>query len=621
MRHGRHLAWSLALLMPTFVLAAPPKDVPLMSHGIPDLGQVADSVIAEGESRTVREGDLGVVAVKGHLTLAGQMKALTILVYPSGTLTMKDGTTVTFTDQPIDTKIDPEQWGHGIVVFGKWFAEGSSKTPYARATAGLAAGATQLTLARDVENWKVGDRLAVPATQQQRREKNNRWQSQSEVVTITAIDGRTVTFEPALEHDHAGIAANPFGIERFPHIANLSRSIVLKSENPDGVRAHTVVTGDANAVVKNVRFAHMGRTSADKELDNTIYGDDGEPTHIGTNQIAKYPWHTHHLHGAYDLIGCVVEDGRKWAITIHATDCGFCRDNVVYHADGAGIVTEDGTEIENRFSGNLVIRVDGGFQRGDKRAGVTHSTHPVSKRRQLDTGADGSGFWLRGPGNYFTGNFAYDAAGYGFNFNGYYRKSQTREGNHEHVRSFKDNEAAACLGGFWATWSQSGSQIDKFQRQVFEDFLAWHCSQDGVQTYHEANVTLKNFTVVGDPAVSSTNQGSHFVLTARRTVGMNFGNASYENFNLQVFNPQVCGCNIGLMPPTRPGEDSFIESPAISSYVGIAYEKKADPTIVPIRSPKFLPTEVRRLEQSNLPERPTPVFDEEVQGEIELPSA
>ena len=613
------LTWSTVFLMPTVLWAAPPKKHGMLPNAIHDLGQMADTVIAEGETQTLRGGNLGIVAVKGNLTLAGQVQALTILVYPSGTLTIDDGTQLTFTDKPIDTRIDPEQWGHGLVVFGKWYAEGRPKTPYARSTIGLPAGATQITLDRDVENWNVGDRLAVPGTGQQPRRKHRRFENQSEVVTIAAINGRTVTFEPALKHDHPGIAANPFGVERFPHVANLSRSIVLRSENPDGVRAHTVVTGKATALVKNVRFAHLGRTSADKELDNTVYGDDGEPTHIGTNQIAKYPWHTHHLHGKYELTGCVVEDGLKWAVTIHGTDGGLCRNNVVYHADGAGIVTEDGTEVDNRFSGNLVIRVDGGFQQGDSRAGVTTSTNPITGRRQIDTGADGSGFWLRGPGNHFQGNFAYDAAGYGFNFNGYYRSPQSPLGKHHHVRSFKNNEAAACLGGFWATWSQSGSQLDRFERQVFEDFLAWHCSQDGVQTYHDANMTLKNFTIVGDPAVSSANQGSYFVLAARRTIGMQFGNSSYENFNLHVLNPRVSGCNVGIIVPTHPDKHSVIDSPAVSSYIGIAYHKKADPAKVPIPRAKFLPTTVQRLRESNLPAKPVDVFDEEVNGEIQLP--
>jgi hypothetical protein len=62
------------------------------------------------------------------------------------------------------------------------------------------------------------------------------------------------------------------------------------------------------------------------------------------------------------------------------------------------------------------------------------------------------------------------------------------------------------------------------------------------------------------------------------------------------------GCNIGVLVPTRPGEESLFDSPTISSYVGFAYDKNADPLAVPIRSPKFLPTDVRRLEQSNLPE-------------------
>ena len=143
-------------------------------------------------------------------------------------------------------------------------------------------------------------------------------------------------------------------------------------------------------------------------------------------------------------------------------------------------------------------------------------------------------------------NFVYDAAGYGYNFNGYYnRVSDNPELSVEQVESFRNNEVASSFGGLWLTWSQGQSNIqDNYLEQTFEDLLIWH-TQTGVETYHDGKFTLSNLTVIGDAAVSSVNEGSNFQIFARSSVGLHLANPSYENFDITLNGIRVSGQNVG----------------------------------------------------------------------------
>ncbi len=105
---------------------------------------------------------------------------------------------------------------------------------------------------------------------------------------------------------------------------------------------------------------------------------------------------------------------------------------------------------------------------------------------------------MRSSAGAFISNVVYDAAGYGFNFNGYYRTPSTpsdRINFLKQVERFIGNEVVASKGGLWLTWSQGQSSILNYKRQVFENFLAWNVQAEGVKAYHDANITLRNFTM------------------------------------------------------------------------------------------------------------------------------
>ena len=149
-----------------------------------------------------------------------------------------------------------------------------------------------------------------------------------------------------------------------PHVVNKNGNVVFRSENPDGVRGHLLLHGRSDIDIRSAEFQSLGRTDI----------NDLGPT----NQKGRYPVHAHHLIGPRDvpengyqftLIGNTVDFGeenrqadqdRKWGISIHGSHYGLIERNVVDYASGAGIVTESGEEMGNRFSKNFVVRVING---------------------------------------------------------------------------------------------------------------------------------------------------------------------------------------------------------------------------------------------------------------------
>ena len=84
---------------------------------------------------------------------------------------------------------------HGVAKSPYWtFIENS-----------VSAGDTTLTLS-EATDWVVGDVLAIAPSSFNNKEK--------EKVTITAISGTSVTFEPALKYDHYS-AIESYGGEVF----------------------------------------------------------------------------------------------------------------------------------------------------------------------------------------------------------------------------------------------------------------------------------------------------------------------------------------------------------------------------------------------------------------------
>ena len=77
--------------------------------------------------------------------------------------------------------------------------------------------------------------------------------------------------------------------------------------------------GQADVDIRYVSFHELGRTKIGP-LDSTTFDAAGNVTHIGTNQIARYPLHTHYLSGPaqgrsdgyqFSLVGNSVDNGQR----------------------------------------------------------------------------------------------------------------------------------------------------------------------------------------------------------------------------------------------------------------------------------------------------------------------
>ena len=533
----------------------------------------------------------------------------TITVLPTGTLTLGTAdnpiadsvsSEIVFRDTPLQTGtvespgVDPSQYGNGLLIFGTFITDGANKTPYVRASSDIRRGDTSLQLESVPTDWQVGDTLLLPKTSQDPILKRSVEVDETETVSILAIEGNTIQLVQAVRNEHLGISDNPFDISVFAHVSNLTRNISLRSENPEGVRGHLFATGQGEVSIRDTHVLTLGRTRADVQLDSTVLNPETEELHIGENQVARYPVHLHHLKNSFEVVNNVVQDNLKWGIAVHDTDYGLVQGNIVYDTDGSGVMVESGTEIGNRFIDNLVVKVDGGSF--TKRGGVQKVSDHFGKR-VLQTGTDGSGFWFRTTSGAGTveGNAVYDAASFGYNFNGYYT-----EGYRGPVDSFSGNEVASSKGGVWLTWSQGMANIsDNYQRQIFEDLLVWH-TQTGVLSFHDGLFTFRNMVVVGNAAVSTTNEGSHFNALSRVSIGVHLANPSYENIDGRLEGIRVAGQNIGYAQTVQEGEEGTLLRDAVfSNYMNLVFLESEDQTKLSTENVTFLPSKVSKAATSH----------------------
>ncbi len=501
--------------------------------------------------------------------------------------------------------IDPKQYGNGLLAFGTLTVQGAEKTPYARATENIVGGSTMINLDRAVSNWKIGDRLVIPETSQTPFLVQDFELQETETELISSVSPRQVVLAKPLVNDHFGITENSFGINRFPHIANLTRNVVLRSEAPTGIRGHVMALGDAHVQMANVELRSLGRTSAAKPVDSTLYKQDGSLFQIGSNQVGRYPLHLHHMAHGFMVSGIVINDALKWGIAVHDTDFGSIENSIVYDVDGAGMVTEDGGEVGTEFENNLIIKVDGGHQKDDARAGAVQMLDAQGKLF-TEIGSDGSGFWMRSSAGTFVGNTVYDAVGYGFNFNGYYRA--VTPAKLQQFNLFSGNEVVASKGGYWSGWSQGQAAITNYLTQTISNFLAWHVDSEGVKTYHEGSLVFQNVTIVGNASVSNINAGSAFTMDGRSSIGFSFGTPTYENFNLLLRRVNVEGMNLGIVTPINAGTMGMsVIDAKLENYINIAIPKTARFSDVTLENIEYLPSNVQRI-SSYLPETVADIF-------------
>jgi hypothetical protein len=495
----------------------------------------------------VSNAALECVGLEGRLNFrtdaSARLTTGTMLVHPSGHLWIGDagnpisGETlaeIVVANQTIDRAQDPEQWGTGVIILGRFDAQGSPRTAFVRVAAEPRAGEATLTLTNPIFGWRAGDRVLLPDTRQISNADwfNPNYGLRHEVRTITGVgaNGLSVTLDAPLTHAHEGARdadGTPTvlsdGTRLLPHLANLTRSIVIRSQDPAGTRGHVVLTGEAAVDVRGVALWGLGRTRA-APLDSA-------PSGGGTNQIGRYPVHFHHLRGpanpsntGYQFVFAnnVVEQSQKWPIAIHGTHYGLVEDNVVYDGTGAGIALENGTETENLIRHNFVVNILGTINPRNSGPGEANGLTP---------GSGGECIWAAGFNNRFVDNVVSGCrnpnqqvvSGVGFKFitpnarystrNPRFRGADMTDPNqtvevtpqHQQLVEFRRNEVYGLAAVGLTAWQLGTDGYGVFENQgesLVQDFRVWHTYDGAIWNYPAARMTIENLVYRIDPSAS-----------------------------------------------------------------------------------------------------------------------
>jgi hypothetical protein len=563
--------------------------------GADDDFQILHAVTVDGTGRTGRHG---VIEDSGTLIFANnsELSVATLIVNGTshedrGHLKMGDANspitaTLIIRDVAVDPVGDPWQfWGGvNVVNYGKWTMHGvvrNVRSLYFEAAAGAttvdlfdlhstldrhdftigADTVSLLTLPADptdgvaatLTGWAIGDRLFFPGTLAlEYSSATSAAAIGAEWRTIASIDGNTVTLNAALTYNHFGQTSTIDGgnISYYPVIQNLTRSITIKSEDPAGVRGHTLVSHRAQIDRRYAAFEDMGRsvptTEAVEDEAGSIRG--------------RYPIHNHHLHGPVGGISNSVDgaaDGYgiydyglsayntvtpghvTWLAAVHDVSfgyMGYCDFNWYY---GAALITEEGIEVENVFEHNRAM-----FGTGDGGR--------LDQQGTDDPGLAGSALWFRGPGNYVRFNVAANAFGagpYQWGMNTYCHflqsgefaqvKFQTEVGQDRHdegelryanAQNYLQNEGNylfSCSGlhTAWsiATWSDTLQSGFDGPGGTVDDLLGWNSYGYGVFLYeHHQVVHRKNVVLAG------TGTGQELLSNDYRLTEVDFEDCFFE---------------------------------------------------------------------------------------------
>jgi hypothetical protein len=458
--------------------------------------------------------------------------------------------TVVIADRPIDAERDPEQFGTGLIVLGRVRMHGAPKArSFLRTTGELRAGQTSMPVETGSMGWEQGDRLIIPDSRYLGSSQRAGGFDAIEVVTLAQVSGDRLSVSAPLRHAHPGARNADGKLEFFPHIGNLTRNVVIRSQNPAGTRGHTLFASRADVDIRYASFQHLGRTTL-KPLHLTRFNG-SRAVEFGRNQIGRYAVHFHHLFGPrmtpangyqYTFVGNTIEDASKWGITIHNTHYGLVTDNVLFGTRGAGIMTEDGSESFNVIERNFVVKVEGDGNRGD---GGADSIPP-------DLGREGSGIWLRGPNNYVRENVVANATMYGYML--YFGELKTRmpakKGDDPTddskplvfvdtgVLQFAHNEAYAGGHGLsaWYVYSRRPS--------VLLGQRVWHVWSTGYEGYPTANLVLDGWVIRGDPTAPSDPNDW--------TIGVTYGD--YYSKDTLLVRADIQNMRVGIRAALVPGD-------------------------------------------------------------------
>lgn len=502
---------------------------------------------------------LHTLRVDGELNFAtdtsSRMILDTLVVDPRGSLTIgtadnpvNPATTVEIIiadEGNIDVDWDPLLLSRGLILHGQTRIHGAVKTSHMKVATDPRAGDTTLQMHTSPQNWRVGDTLVIAGS----RFSGWKWDNsigavryhdtQDEVRTITALSGRQITLDRALDYDHISPRA-----DLKISVANFSRNVVIATENADTLpvhrRGHVMFMHSQKADVRFAEFFELGRT--DKSRTN-MEATSLSTAHADSNVRGRYSVHFHRT-GTSDqrnpgvAIGNAVFGSPGWGYVHHDSHAMF-HQNVSFNTFGAGFVAETGNET-GAWTDNVAIKAEG----------ISGSFNPKNNNdiNTFDIARSGDGFWFQGRMVASIGNIA-ASVNRGFTY--FHRDSSgTMIGIPPHqfmlpealglsdaagaddipIRHFHGNEAFASTVGVFVVKANPDQDHDIYT--VMSDFTAWEV-RAGAAIEYTAHYLLRDFDLIGNTP-ESFRRPAFGIEFGNNTTDMVVRDARIENFPVGV---------------------------------------------------------------------------------------
>ncbi|SHM61550.1 G8 domain-containing protein [Roseovarius litoreus] len=507
------------------------------------------SIRYNGES----DASLFTLRVDGDLSFATDMNTKmlidTFVVDSSGRLEI--GTKDNPVQSGFDTKIifanngdidvgwDPTLLSRGLISHGQVEIHGEEKTEFLKVADAPMAGDTQIVLSEIPENWSVGDTIVITGTHKEGWRwdgaKMAHFESQDEEVTITAIDGNTITIGEPLQFDHdtprADLAA---------YVANMTRNITFTSEDGEASalhhRGHVMFMHNDDVDVRYAAFDDLGRTDKSRPAGDLAFFDTIE---ADTNIKSRYSFHFHKTGTEIDnepayAIGNTVSGSPGWGFVHHSSHADFVS-NVAFDVFGAAFAAEDGDET-GIWRENLAIRSVGAYPGGDAAVKVGEDV------KRDDNGRTGDGFFFAGRLIESMDNVAANTT-HGFVWLTRGQRTENLTDTLEHsemalgqesvrpsqspIQEFSGNEAFGTEHGLIVVKS-SPNQGHDF-RTMIEDFVNWE-TKSGVSLTYTSHYTLKDVDILATQTDEWYGRPKTGLVLGTNTIDLVISNSSINGF-------------------------------------------------------------------------------------------
>jgi hypothetical protein len=283
---------------------------------------------------------------------------------------------------------------------------GSPRSPWLCATSALAPGQRTLQVDGNPSGWQVGDEIVVTPTAKVDVEAETGFQH--DLMTIAAVDGRTITFTNGLRFGHPTTAVGPLGTATA-EVLNLTRNVRIEG-SPTG-HAHVFIHSQRPQSVKFAALRHLGPRHHNPERDDP---------RAKTDVLGRYGLHFHHCGDGSrgsQVEGVVARDLGSHAFVPHTSNGTTWKDCIAHETldfaywwDPENLTTDTVLErcVASAVGVNVGFYVNAGFSLGlgPDRTNVV--------RKCVASGTDGDGFlWYEGGVWQFHDNVAHNNGGSG----------------------------------------------------------------------------------------------------------------------------------------------------------------------------------------------------------------